>query len=235
MKHHFYRSSFLRVAAALSIVLTLSLTTASPALALDLNPTDYFQLTFDPVTFDKSNAAAGEVFHITIKGRAACFKDLPLPISEVSITSQVVARPAAGGPALVLNPQYIISIKPLPNKAGQTFDINQTVTLQFPAGAAPGNYSVIGQLTEAKVKVIIWIDVTGSFPQEENMVAVKCIVRSPASTPTTAPPPVAATQATPAAPVFGTTALLTITVIVLVIAVVVLLVVLLVVLRRRGI
>jgi hypothetical protein len=177
MKHHALTS----IAAALLMVIMLSLTTAMPALALDLNPSDYFQLTFDPTAFDKSAAAPGEVFHAVIKGQAACIKDLPLSISEINITSQVIARPTAGGADLVINPEYVINIKPLPNKAGGTFDINQTINLQFPSGAKPGDYRVIGQVTSAKVKVLISIDVTGSFPQETELGAVKCIVSKTAT------------------------------------------------------
>jgi hypothetical protein len=245
---HFYRNPFLRIAAALLTVLTLSLTAVSPALALDLNPNDYFQFTLNPVTFDKSQVAVGDVFHITITGRAACTKDLPVPVSEVSITSQVVARPAAGGAALTLNPQYIIDINPVPNKAGQAFDINQSVAVQFPAGAAPGNYDIVGLLTSAKVKVtLVWIDVTGSFPKEQDMGTVKLIApgtapapsqpagaTSPPSTIATGPPPTSPYPSPPSeTPASGMTTLLLITVVVLIIIVVVLIIVVIVVMRRR--
>ncbi len=258
MKHN----SFLRVAAALVMVITFSLTTASPALALDLNPADYFQFNFNPVTFDKTEVAAGEVFHITITGSAVCSKDLPLPISQASVTSQVVAQPAAGGAALTLNPQFIIDINPMPRTAGQTHNVNQSVTLQFPAGAAPGSYTVVEQFTKAQVKVLIWIDITGSFPREQPLGTVKCIIPPPTPAPTkttvvTSPPPttaspIVATTASPSktaptpaaapspttptpkeAPVSGVSTLLTIAVIVFIIAVAVLIIVLVVVLRRR--
>jgi hypothetical protein len=246
--------SFLRVAMALAAVITLSLMIASPALALDLNPADYFQFTFNAVAFDKSEVAPGEVFHITVTGSAACTKDLPLPISEVSITSQVIARPAAGGTAPVLNPTYVIAIKPLPTKAGQTFDINQSVALQFPAGTAPGSYSVVGLLTAAKVKFIVWLDVTGSFPAEQAMGTVKCVVPGATQTAaaTTQPSTTAATpsitttsptKATAAATTSPTTTLaptifeaaspLTFVVIGLFAVIIVLLVIIIVLLRRR--
>jgi hypothetical protein len=121
MKHHI----FLHIAAALLIIISLSLTTALPALALDLNPSDYFSFNLNTVTFDKSEVAAGEAFHITITGSANCIKDLPLSISQITITSQVVARPSAGGAAIVLNPSYVIDINPLPNKAGQSFGVDR--------------------------------------------------------------------------------------------------------------
>jgi hypothetical protein len=249
MTHHFYRNPLWHIASALLIVMTLSLTTASPALALDLNPNDYFQFNFNAVTFDKSEVTAGEAFHYTITGSADCAKDLPLPISEVTVTSQVIARPIAGGTDVVLNPSYVIDIKPLPNKAGQSFNINQTVALQFPAGSAPGNYYIMAQVTSAKVKVLIaTLDVTGSFPAEGNMGTVKCVMartalQSPTAAVTNAPavtlPAATTTSPTTLAPTIftsGTTSLLTIAVIGLIVVVAVLLIIIIVLLRqRRGI
>jgi hypothetical protein len=180
MKHNFYRNCILRVTAALVIVIAFSLTTAPPAYALDLNPADYFTLAYEPVAFDKTEVAPGAVFHAVIKGRATCSKDLPVNVTAVSITSQVVARPAAGGADLVLNPEYTVAIKP-PQKAGEFVDINQTVTLQFPANAAPGSYNVIGKLKSASVTIkILFVsstqDVTGYLQQESSMGTVKCAV-----------------------------------------------------------
>jgi hypothetical protein len=252
MKKNHFLNSILNTAAALLIVITLSLTIASPALALDLNPSDYFKFNFAPTAFSKISVSAGESFNAVIKGSADCTKDLPLPISEITITSRVIARPAAGGADLVLNPQYIINIKPLPNKAGESFEINQTVILQFPAGAAPGSYSVIGQVTEAKVTITVifsyTLDVTGSFPKEQLMGTVKFGAPPAATTPAaiappsiTIPPassaPTTTTLITETFPAINTTTLLTIAVIVLGIIVIALIVILSVVLsrRRRGI
>jgi hypothetical protein len=248
-------SSLLRLAAALFITIVLSLATVSPALALDLNPQDYFQLTYNPVTFDKSSVSPGEVFHTTLKGRATCIKDLPLPFSEVSIKSQVIARPAAGGADLTLNAAYAIDINPLPKKSGEYYDINQSVTLQFPAGAPSGDYTVIGKLIEAKVTIKMLIsytqDVTGSFPQESVMGSIKCGVPStmtatPATTSPAATAPMAALPST-SPPTGGSTyspsssalpiekfPFTTVAIIALLVVVVVLLIIVIRLLQRRG-
>ncbi len=191
MKKNQLINSALRTAAALLVMVTLSFTGASPALALDLNPADYFKFNFEPTAFDKSTVSAGDVFYAVIKGSADCTQDLPLPITEISIKSQVVARPVSGGADLLLNPEYVIGINPLPNKAGESFEINQAVNLQFPAGAAPGNYVAIALLTEAKVNIKVLftnttLDVTGSFPAETLMGAVRYAV--PSTAPATTPP-----------------------------------------------
>jgi len=57
---------------------------AAPASALDLNPANYFKLTYEPVTFDKTEIAAGETFHAVFKGKASCTKTLPFSPSQAT-------------------------------------------------------------------------------------------------------------------------------------------------------
>ena len=249
MKKNKFLNPVLRTAAALLVLVTLSLAGAPPALALDINPADYFKFNFEPTAFDKTSVSAGDVFNAVIKGSADCTQDLPLPISEITITSQVVARPVSGGADLLLNPEYVIGIKPLPNKAGDTFEINQTVNLKFPAGAAPGNYVIIARLTEAKVKVLVWLDVTGSFPPETLMGAVRYAVSStaPATTPPAAgtvtpvtapaitlPPSATLNPSVSSPPTTGNFPLTTIVIIGLIAVIVILLIVVIILLRGRG-
>jgi len=156
---------------------------ASPVAALDLNPANYFKLTYEPVTFDKTEVAAGETFHATFKGKASCTKSLPFSPSQATINWRVIARHNASGAGLTLNESYVISIDPFPHKKGETFEINQTIPLNMPSNAAPGDYTITGQLIEAKVKILfLWQGVTGSFPKEQSMGTVKVIG------PETAPP-----------------------------------------------
>ncbi len=191
MKERFGRRGLISITVLLMAVV-FSLTIAPPVKALDLNPANYFSVTYEPVVFDKAEVTAGEVFHIIIKGRATCTKGLPLPISEAYIASRVIARPYSGGPDLLLDPEYIIAIKPVPRKAGETYDINLSVSLAFPSGSKPDSYFVIGELIEAKVKVLVWMGVTGSFPKESSMGTVKCIL--PQSEPPPEPPPAPAPE-----------------------------------------
>jgi len=197
-------------AASLALVLAFYLLRASPALALDINPKDYFNISYDPVTFDKSEVKAGEVFHATIKGHAECYKTLPLPVGEATITSQVIAENIASGTRLTLNSGYVISIKPFPDKSGETFEINQLIPLQFPEGTWPGAYRIIGKITEAKAKVtFLWQDVTSYFPGEQNMGVVKCIIPEAKPAPILPPEEIKAepeTQAPPEPPPAATPA-----------------------------
>ncbi len=186
------------------MALLACLAIASPALALDINPADYFRLTYQPITFDKSQVAAGEVFHTYIKGRAVCSKTIPLPVSQATITSQVIARDAAGA-SYTLNPGFTININPFPDKQGETFDIDQSVALQFPADTPPASYDVVWQPIEARAKIsFVWTDVSDYFPPEQAMgtVTVTAAPSSPTGTPTA---PVSTTASAPSSTTAPTT------------------------------
>jgi len=157
------------------------LTSASPALAQELG--DYFQISYDPTVFDKTEIQADEVFQATITGQAVCSRDLPLPVSEAKITSRVIARHTVSGTTVILNPEYVIEIKPFPDRAGDTVEITKTIPLQFPAGAPSGDYDIFGELIEAKVKVIFWLPVTSILPDEQAMGTVQYNVPEPVQSP----------------------------------------------------
>ncbi len=181
---------------ALTLILALSLWLISPLPAAALSLADYFQLSYDPVSFSKNEIQGSEAFHATIKGRATCTKDLPVSASEANITSRIIAEHAVSGASVTLNASYTISIKPFPSKAGDTIEINQDVPLTFPAQAESGDYNIIGQLIEAKVKVaFIWGTVTDYLPQHQLMGSVE--YTAPESPPASAPAPAATATATP--------------------------------------
>jgi hypothetical protein len=182
----------------------------SLAFAQDLKLEDYFQLGYDPVTFDKTEIHGSEVFYANITGRATCIKDLPLSPSEASITSQVVAVHTASGTRVTLNSSYTVNIKPFPSEKGETVEINRAVPLQFPVQAEAGDYNIIGKVAEAKVKVsfLPTIPVTDFLPQEQPMGSVKYIApestAAPVPTPSepppstsTPPPPISTPASTP--------------------------------------
>jgi len=200
MRQKVYRHRVMwRLAVALTLAGALSLMSSSPASAQDLS--ENFQLSYDPVTFDKTEIQGSEVFHATIAGRATCIQDLPISASEATLTSQVIAEHVASGTKVTLNSSYTISIKPFPSKKGETAEISQAVPLQFPAQAESGDYNVIGKIIEAKVKVgPIPLDVTGFLPQEQLMGSLKYVAPQPTSTPAPAPAPAPALPPAPAPP-----------------------------------
>jgi hypothetical protein len=163
------------------------------------------------VTLDKNEIQGSEVFHVNIAGRATCTQDLPMPASEASVTSKIIARHTASNTMVTLNPGYTITVKPFPSKKDETAEIKQSVPLQFPSQAEPGEYSIIGKIIEAKIKILVWVPVTSYLPQEQPMGKVKytasgstgapAIPENPPSPgPEPAPPPLKATPSGSNAP-----------------------------------
>ncbi len=178
-----------RLGVALLLAVVMWGAYATPAGALDLDPEDYLELDYNPVTFDKTGIQGNETFHAVVSGRVICHQDLPaiLPVREAEIDTQVIARHAVSGAEVTLNTGYNIKIKPFPDDAGDYVDISQTVPLQFPSGASSGEYTVIGRITRAKVKFLIGsMDVTEFLPGEHTMGTVTCNI--PTETPAPAPP-----------------------------------------------
>ena len=162
---------------AIALVLAISLVpiSSSPAAAISLG--DYFQISYD-FEFSQTVIHGGEVFYVTATGTATCIKDLEFPynmVSEVSITSRVVAENQVSGTSEILNPSYTINIKPFPSKNGDTYPIQKVIPLQFPEGSESGDYDVVGELIEAKVKALLWIDVTSYLPSSQAMGSVTYI------------------------------------------------------------
>jgi len=169
---------------AVALILALSLWAFSPLLAAAQSLDEYFQISYDPVSFSKSEINGSEVFHATISGHATCAEDLPMSVNEASITSRVVAEHAVSGARVTLNSSYTVTIKPFPSKQGETAEIDQVVPLEFPARAESGDYNIIGELTEAKIKVIVaWVNVTEFLPGDQLLGSLKYVA------PETMPPP----------------------------------------------
>lgn len=118
---------------------------------------DYFQISYEPLSFSKTEIHGGEVFYATIRGLATCLKDLPVAVDEASITSRVIASDAAGTARLSLNPSYEVTIRPFPSREGDTAQIDQVIPLQFPSQAESGDYDVIGEVVEARGQDWLWL------------------------------------------------------------------------------
>ncbi len=187
----------------IALILAVPIWLLSPLPTTAQGVEEYFQVSYEPVSFSKNEIHGSEVFHATIRGQATATKDLPVPIGEASITSRVVAEHAVSGTGVTLNSSYTVTIKPFPSKEGDTTEINQVVPLQFPAQAESGDYNVIGKLIEAKVKIGFgWLDVTGYLLQDQLMGSLKYIATGPVPTPapalTPAPTPTPTPTPTPA-------------------------------------
>ncbi len=175
---------------AIALILAVSLWIISPLPAASQSIEEYFQISYDPVSLSKNEIHGSEVFYATIRGLVTCTKDLPMSVGEASITSRIIAEDTESGNRVTLNPSYTVTIKPFPSKKGENTEINEVVHLQFPAQAESGDYNVIGELIEAKVKIAFaWADVTGYLPQAQFMGSLKHTAQEPALKPTPIPTP----------------------------------------------
>jgi hypothetical protein len=138
------------------------------------SPGDYFQFSYDPVNFSQDEIHGSEDFSATIRGKVVCTNDLPVSVGEASTTWSVTAQHKSTGNVVALNSKYTEAIKPFPSKKGDTFEINQIVSLRFPDNAESGDYDVIANLLEAKAKVAFaWVEVTEYLPRSQVMGLLK--------------------------------------------------------------
>ncbi len=153
-----------RLIIALILALCLVPISSNPVVALSVG--DYFTYSYE-VEFSKTEIEGSEVFYATVTATANCTNDFPA--SEALITGRIIAEHQASGTEVTLNSSYTVTISPFPSQEGETTQSTVVVALQFPEGSQSGTYSVVGELIEAKVKVIIigWIDVTSYLPSSQ--------------------------------------------------------------------
>ena len=160
---------------AIAIVLAASLCLINAPRAAAQSIEDYFNISYDPVELSQDAVNGDEIFYATVRGSAICKQDLPLPVSEAVITSRIIAEHEVNGTTEILNSSYTVTIKPFPDEAGETYNIEKVIPLQFPASSESGNYEVIGELIDAKVRVGIWVDVSNYLPQYQTMGSVTTV------------------------------------------------------------
>ena len=142
---------------------------------------DYFTLSYQ-ITLSTSEVNVGEPFNAIASGTGTLKAALPISVSSAVIEGRVIATNQATGAEVTLNSGYTVTIKPFPNKVGQTLQLTQTIPLVFPAGSPAGIYTITGELTEAKVDAIIWLDVTSYLPPSESVGTVNYALNSSGST-----------------------------------------------------
>jgi hypothetical protein len=199
MKQNFFKLGVIWcLVIAVVTVVPLFLIGSPPAAAQSAD--DYFQISYEPFSFSKTEIYDDEVFFTTVQARATCIKDLPLSVSEAKITGRVIAEHKVSGTWVMLNSCYSINIKPFPDRAGETAEINKVIYLQFPDRSESGNYSVMGITDKVEIPFLFgWIDVRNYLPQDldQTMGTLKYISADKYLTPTVTPIPTATSTPTP--------------------------------------
>ncbi len=162
--------------------------TLTPLVAL--NVYEYFTISYN-VTFSSSEIAEGQTFSVIITGQAVCIQDLPLSPTEAIITGRITAKHHNTETTVLLNPEYTVTINPFPYNAGDTGQSTQNLSLHFPIGSPPGEYSISGELIQAKLRAGLLFDVTDYLPSTEPMGSVTYNI------PPVVPPPVVPPPETP--------------------------------------
>ena len=163
-----------RLLVALILALCLVFIGSSPVAALDtVSVAGYFEITYEPAEFSKTEINGNEIFYATVKAEATCTNDLPLTVSEARIAGCVTATHQASGVKVTLNSSYTVTISSFPNKKGETSSASRDVSLQFPEESQSGTYSVVGELVEARVYIlVVWVTVTSYLPSSQTMGSV---------------------------------------------------------------
>jgi len=153
-----------RLLAAVIVSAFLALLSASPAFAFSFS--DYFSYSYT-IQLSKTSVQSGESFQAIVTAQAVCNKDLPITPSAAYVSSRVIARHQDSGVVIVLHSGYKLELSSFPSKEGDTIQQNVSVPLLFPAGSPTGAYDVIGEVIEARVCILIWLDVTGQIPASQ--------------------------------------------------------------------
>ncbi len=157
-----------------ALILALCLVPISSSQVAALSVDDYFEITYEPVEFSKTEIHGSEIFSATITVTAARNNnDFPLSLSpsEALITGRIIAEHQTTDAKVTLNSSYTVKISPFPQK-NETAQESEVVSLQFPEESQSGIYTVVGELIEAKIQVIIWWDVTSYLPSSQTMGSV---------------------------------------------------------------
>ena len=186
IKNYLVRSSVRQTIVFLIVVLILCFIDYSSAAAKSAEdylrvligkPKDYFQISYEPITLSKTEISGSQIFYGLLRGKASCIKNLPIPISEARLTFRVTGQRKGAGDQRILNLAYTINIKPFPKKKGQSYKINKQTPLQFPKASKSGDYSMVGKIIKAEIKLPLlgWRNVTNYLPQSLEFGLVKYI------------------------------------------------------------
>jgi len=152
------------LSAALAALIAFTVSDARPAHALNLE--DYFTYTYS-MELSHEEVVAEQPFTATISGQATCIQDLPISPSKAEFRSRAIGRHAVSGAEVVLNEDYVLTISPFPSLAGETTEETAVVPMFFPPDSEPGTYTVIGELIQARLRLVVWVDVTSELPSEQ--------------------------------------------------------------------
>jgi len=154
----------------------------SPVSSFNVN--DYFSFNLS-TSLQPASVIRGESFYATITGTGTCVADLPSTITEGYVKGSIIAIHQETNNEIVLLSEYEMNINSFPTQAGDTITDTVQFTLSIPEDSELGTYNIIGYMTEAKVKSILWINVKSSLPETLSFGSIVCYDATSTTTTTT--------------------------------------------------
>ncbi|MFC2038520.1 hypothetical protein ACFLUG_01975 [Chloroflexota bacterium] len=152
-----------------AFTIALCLVVALPGTALAQSLSEYFSLSYT-TQLSSSRIEGSTTFTANISGTATCIKNFPISASDASITGRIVAVNQDTDETVTLNPAYTLTIDPFPKDIGESTSTLVTVSLQFPASAPAGTYTIKAELVDAQVSVFgVGVSVSAFLPAEQEI------------------------------------------------------------------
>lgn len=182
-----HKSQIWRWAIALILVACQVFATPSPTAALELDPRDYFAIDYC-ISLSDTEVQEDEVFYLIAECHVECIEDLPMGATQAEATARFIAQHKETGDIEILNASYSIIVNPVPDWKGDTYEVEEHISLIFPSGTLPGEYEVIVQPVQAEIDD--W-DITHLIPESYKSVSVGTVtcVEAPAPPPPSPSPP----------------------------------------------
>ncbi len=140
-----------RINVLIFFVLVLSVVASSlPAGAQKQN--EYFEYTITG-ELDKKGVQINEQFNAILSSQGICKVDMPINISDVMVDIRIYARNKKQNSEITLVPDYSLPINDIPTAKGQTFIVENKVSLIFPSDSPDGIYEILVDIIKAEFKI----------------------------------------------------------------------------------
>ncbi len=156
----------------------------TPAVALNLDPFEYYDVDYH-IVFSDDEVEPGEQFSVTVGVEVRCTQDMPFGANEAVVVVSGEAHHTANGAGITLLDDFEVVVPDVPDWQGDSYSMEETVDLAFPADATEGTYDIVAVLEH--VSIDGW-NITGLIPGSYKNIPVGPItVATPEAEPS--PPP----------------------------------------------
>jgi len=127
------------------LLLSVASLLPQPALALSLNPLDYYSVDYR-ISVSHTVVEPGESFSVGVNADIRCIKDMPFGVDEAVGVASVLARHTGSDVEFTLLESYEVTIDGFPDWEGDEYQLDESLDLEFPTDAPEGVYELVGKL-----------------------------------------------------------------------------------------